>query len=370
MLHTLLNYLPVTYGRHLSHWDRAIMQLWLRQDLLTKRYLATDLPLTKGIRSLIKLLHKVNLNQYLAISSDTDRCLLFEETATSLLETHALPKRAVHCSQGVWSHSVPEFRCYIDPQSPFQQLPLDKPFGYWRKLQPVHWHWWTSTELASNWNTGKLSINPAEVAIMTIDRLMLTMMYVKYAERCQLQELPVSAYGFVKHYLLSTFYEDSKRIWLLNLLWQLSKHEQPDLVLPTNLGIDKDLNNRLRKLQGQFKPGTTGTALLRLCNTDFGQGSLRSLCQQVLEQRLPLDVPGYDHLRFLIEYPYLRLVLSCLQLGQLPRQQALLRQLLHQAETLQQRRLDTQLPDGAHRWLYRGWLNELNGQLMQLIYQR
>lgn len=367
MLHTLLNYLPATYGRRLSHWDRVIMQLWLRQDLLTKRYLTTDLPLTKGVRSLIKLLHKVNLNQYLAISSDTDRCLLFEETKTSLLETHALPKRAVHCSQGVWSDSVPEFRCYISPQLPFQQLPLDQPFNYWRRLQPVHWHWWTSTDLASNWNSGKLFIQPTETMIMTVNRLLLTMMYVKYAERCQLQELPVSAYGFVRHYLIPTFYEDSKRIWLLNLLWHLSNHELPAITLTPSLGMDQDLNNRLRKLQGQFKPGTTGTVLIRLCNTDFGQGSIRKLCQQTMEERLPLDVPGYDHLRFLIEYPYLRVVLGLLRLGQLPRQRALLQQLQHQTDVLQQRRLDMQLPDGAHRWLYRGWLNELDGLLTQLI---
>lgn len=368
MLHTLLNYLPAANGRRLPYWEQTVLQLWLRQDLLTKRYLAAELPLTKGVRSLIKLLHKVNLNQYLSIAADGDRCLLFEETTAAMLETHAVPKRTLRCSHDVWSGGIPELRCFVAPQYPFLCLPLDQPFAYWRRLQPVHWHWWTSNELASNWSSGKLPIQPTETAIMTIDHLMLTLMYVKYAERCQLQELPVSAYGFVKHYLFPTFYEDSKQIWLANLLWQLSSQELPISELPTNLGISSDLQQRLHKLQAQFKPGISGTALIRLFNTNFGQGSIRDQCHQLITERLPLDTPGYDHLRFLIEYPYLRLALQLLQLGQLPRQRALLKQLQHQTDTLQQRGLDRQLPDDSSRWLYRGWLGELSGQLLRLLY--
>lgn len=122
----------------------------------------------------------------------------------------------------------PEVILNIDCSSPFNMLPIDKPWSEWQGLRGIKFLYHDSLELVERYNTFMLNFKTQKpkMLVVALDVSVLIFKYYKYWEDCLEKEVKPDINEFIMRYEYANFFDDLLDIWTLNLLTLIFSHPE------------------------------------------------------------------------------------------------------------------------------------------------
>ena len=324
MLNTILKSIISGSPRVLVNWDKAVVTIKLRTEIIKTRYLGTGFIFNPGTNMLINILQNIIYNNpgLRSCKSDYKRYVEVIDPQIAIYRNYFDPVYLAQQTKGIfcWDKNIPEYILNVSMDKPLSTLPMDKPWEYWKDLVPIHVIYHDSRELCTNLLKLQLKFekDPPHAIFYSIDLTMLIFMYLKYMEYMESFSKEPSVHDFLQQYVLVNWFDDLRRIWLFNILkdaahndFKYEKFKADELVAPNTML--KTLKADLSRLFDDARK--KAVSLGDICATRwFGD---TSLTWWLNELNTNLQVPPlrqYKWLSFASTLPYAEFMLDILLL--------------------------------------------------------
>lgn len=318
MLNTILKSIGSGCPRVLPNWDKAVMTISLRTEIMKTRFLGTGFFYSQGMNMLKHILSIVVTQDMLNMPSDFNR---YVERVDPLVPSFRVMYDPVYNARPqknlfTTDPNTPEFIMNVSMDRPLSSLPMDRPWNDWKDLFPVRIIYHDSRELVSElyrFTTG-FKYDKPKFIIYSIDAYMLCMMYAKYLSYSKSIGMVGSIEEFLQDHVVVKWFEDLRRIWLTNILkdivadnFEPNRFYSDEFVAPKAMLKTIAADTYRMMDDARHKNVSIGD----FCRTKwFGEYSLKYWLDEL---NMNIKVPSlrqYKWLEFLCTLPYAELIID------------------------------------------------------------
>ena len=322
MLNTILKSVGAGCPRVLPNWDKAVMTITLRTEIMKTRFLGTGFMYTNGMSMLKHILSTAVDYDMMNMSSDFSRYVEKVDPVVASFRTMFDPVYNARQSKNLFttSSNVTEIIVNSSMEKPLMSLPMDRPWNDWKDLCPIHVLYHDSKELVSNIYRFSLDFKYElpKCVIYNIDLSMLIMMYAKYLDYTKSVGLTGTIEDFLQAHVVIKWFDDLRRIWLTNILidivsnkFDTDKYSSDEFVAPNTML--KTIKVDLDRLMNDAKKKSISIG--DFCKTKwFGDYSLQYWLDEL---NMNIKVPSlrqYKWVEFISTLPYAKLILNTIEL--------------------------------------------------------
>lgn len=341
MLTTTMHYLPRGNPKIHPDWQRMLQQIKIKSNMFEQRF-RTTVPFSKT--------KCVQLMRFILLSIDPDQItdddfVNYTELVAPMIDALKISFNPVHSNniahdvfiQPVHGKTVAEWHLNLYHNNPLGKWPMGmRPmnstasaktvFDEWMKFRALRCWYHDSLELTSDFDQFliKYNFDTPTYSVFTLDIGLFLMQAIKYYQMLKTdtnaQSDPAILYDTaVNKYIREAFtylYEDLRRIWIMNIMMRMLEYGMLDQVVEDNVLVNPMLMNESLTNQGLMALDLDMTRLqnntIRIEDflyTDwFGGYSIKDLILNEQEMMIP-PLKTYAHLKFIHDYPLLKLVL-------------------------------------------------------------
>lgn len=318
MLNTILKSVNAGCPKVLPNWDKTVMTISLRTEIMKTRFLSTGFLYNNGMNMLKHILSTIVNQDMMNMSSDFSRYV--ERVDPMIPSFRGLYDPVYNARQSknlfTMSPNIPELIMNVSMDKPLSSLPMDKPWEYWKDLCPIHVIYHNSRELVSN--IYRFAIDFQHLAptciIYSIDLSMLSMMYAKYLDYSKSVGIVGTIEDFLQAHVVIKWFDDLRRIWLTNILKDVVANDfEPERYATDGFVAPKAMLITLASDMRRFMDDAKRKAMSigDFCKTKwFGDYSLKYWLDELdMNIRVP-SLRQYTWLEFVATLPYAKLVLD------------------------------------------------------------
>lgn len=318
MLNTILKSVGSGCPRVLPNWEKAVMTITLRTEIMKTRFLGTGFVYTNGMNMLKQILMTVVDYDMLELSSDFQRYVEKVDPIVPSFRVMYDPVHNARMSKNLFTYdqNIPEIIMNVSMEKPLSDLPMDKPWDYWKDLCPIRIIYHDSRELVSNIYRFAVDFqhDKPHCVIYSIDLNMLIMMYAKYLDYSKSVGLLGTVEDFLQSHVIIKWFDDLRRIWLTNILkdivsdnFEYEKFKADQFVAPNTML--KTLASDMYRFMDDARH--KAISIGDFCKTKwFGDYSLQYWLDELdLNIRVP-SLRQYKWVEFIGTFPYASLVMD------------------------------------------------------------
>lgn len=318
MLNTILKSVNAGCPKVLPNWDKTVMTISLRTEIMKTRFLGTGFLYNNGMNMLKHILSTIVNQDMMNMSSDFSRYVERVDPMVPSFRGLYDPVYNARQSKNLFTMSpnIPELIMNVSMDKPLSSLPMDKPWEYWKDLCPIHVIYHDSRELVSN--IYRFAIDFQHLAptciIYSIDLSMLSMMYAKYLDYSKSVGIVGTIEDFLQAHVVIKWFDDLRRIWLTNILKDVVANDfEPERYATDGFVAPKAMLLTLASDMHRFMDDAKRKAMSigDFCKTKwFGDYSLKYWLDELdMNIRVP-SLRQYTWLEFVATLPYAKLVLD------------------------------------------------------------
>ena len=320
MLHTILKSVGSGCPKVLPNWDKAVMTIALRTEIMKTRFLGTGFLYNNGMNMLKHILSTVVNQDMLNMSSDFTRYVERVDPFTASFRGMYDPVYNARQSKNLFTtdNRIPEFIMNVSMDKPLTSLPMDKPWNEWKDLCPIRVIYHDSRELVSNIYRFSIDFqhDAPHCIIYSLDINMLVMMYAKYLDYSKSVGMTGSVEDFLQSHVVIKWFEDLRRIWLTNIIKDIvadefdpARYNSDEFVAPK--AMLKTIAVDMQRFMDDAK--RKAISIGDFCKTKwFGDYSLQYWLDELNTNIQLPSLRQYTWLEFITTLPYAELVLFTL----------------------------------------------------------
>ena len=228
MLKSTLKAIGSGNPRVLPNWDKYVMMIKLRTQIMYTRYLQTGFLYNPSTSLLIHILSSAVTPMVLNCKSDYRRYVEFIDPIVPVYRGMFDPAYKTLPNKNVFTvNNVPEIILNVSMDKPLTSLPMDKPWDAWKELFPVHVIYHDSKELITDLYKFRLEFKHYQpnCVFYSIDLVMLIFKFIKFIEYGEQTGFTPTPEMFLQQHVFNSWFEDLQRIWLFQILQDVVKDE-------------------------------------------------------------------------------------------------------------------------------------------------
>ncbi len=306
--------------RSIINWNRVLNTIEMRTNILSSRFLLSAPVYSPCVNLLATVLNNIDVEYLITQKSDFTRYTRFVASIADSFGVMLDPVYTSTVSKNFFTDSPREIANYlisVNSGDPLRTFPMDKPWEYWKPLKPSRIIYFDSLSLPTNIEKYQVKFtNDIPTRFITsLNTELLVMKYSKYYETFSPENRgPYLAYTFIRDHVLVHWYEDLRRIWIINLLNAMLNDRfsidqiNIDGMVTNNAAIQSVLPD-IHKLIVDMK--NKNISLSDFLGTDwFGNSSIIDWMNTLqYEIRIP-EFRQYAYLRFMTELPIVNLAIK------------------------------------------------------------
>lgn len=314
MLDTVLKSISVGNPRAITNWDRYVMTLMLRTEIMRTRFLGAGFVYNNGTSMLAQMIRTVITPTVLACKSDFKRYVEYLDPSVTTLRAMFDPVSNTRLVKNVFTEDpkISEYILNVSMEKPLTDLPLDKPLNYWEDLSPVRVIYHDARELVTELFRFQIPFKgtkPTHV-IYSVDIVLLLFKYIKYHEHMKSIGKEPTVEDYLQRYVYAQWFDDLRRIWLFNILqdvvmkeYKTTKYTADELCAPKQM-LDSVVLDIYRLIDDAHHKAIS---VNDFCSTRwFGNYSLYGWLKELqVNLQLP-KLRQYKYLEFLSSFQYAR----------------------------------------------------------------
>lgn len=312
MLDTVLKVIPSGNPRAITNWDRYVMTIKLRTEIMKTRFLGAGFVYNNGTSMLSQILRTVITPTVLACKSDYKRYVEYLDPSVTTFRAMFDPVYTTRQVKNIFTENpkICEYILNVSMEKPLTDLPMDKPFKDWEDLFPVRVIYHDARELVTDLFRYQLNFKgtPPTHIIYSVDLVLLMFKYIKYVEYMESIGKAATVEDYLQRYVYINWFDDLRRIWLFNIIqdvvgnqYDTTKYIADELVSPKS-AIDNVIPDIYRLINDARHKAMS---ISDFCATKwFGDISLRNWLH---EMQYNLQLPNlrqYKYLEFLSSFSY------------------------------------------------------------------
>ena len=317
MLKSTLKAIGSGSPRVLPNWDKYVMMIKLRSQIMYTRYLQTGFLYNPSTSLLIHILSSAVTPMVLNCKSDYRRYVEFIDPITPVYRGMFDPAYKTLQNKNVFTvNNVAEIILNVSMDKPLTSLPMDKPWEEWKDLAPVHVIYHDARELITDLYKFRLEFKHHEPSCVfySIDLVMLIFKYIKFIEYGKQTGFEATPEMFLQHHVFNHWFEDLQRIWLFQILQDVVKDgfdytnfKSNELVAP-NIAL-KTISSDMYHLLDACRKKSIGIG--DICATKwFGEYSLKYWLDELNTNLQLPQLRQYKWMEFTSTLPYASFVLD------------------------------------------------------------
>lgn len=326
MLDKILKWIPNSPSVMIQRWAKFIYILKLNANRYRSRYINDQYISNECTKLFERILINIPVDKFLTdYHNDYTRFANIDDGLVKNLSRSFDPITNLknQCNTIINSSSkiVPEYYLNVSCSRPFTYLPMDKPWKHWERLRSVRLIHHDSRELCTDLLSMQVSFkkhNPSHL-LASIDMPAMIMQYVKYMEHNKEVGGDLDYRMFIKYHIIEPWHDDLIRIWLFNVFEDIVHNE---------FKLFQYHNSHNIISRGKLKAARTNvsvqTGMVQTKRISIGQflsaqwlGTMSILrWLDVLQNVIIIpDFSQYDYLRFMLELPYIKLIVKLCMLA-------------------------------------------------------
>ena len=318
MLNTILKSVGSGCQRILPNWDKAVMTITLRTEIMKTRFLGTGFFYNNGMNMLKQILMTVVDNDMMELKSDFQRYVQKVDPIVPSFRVMYDPVYNARVSKNLFTYDprITEIIMNVSMEKPLTDLPMDRPWDYWKDLCPIRVIYHDSRELVSNIYRFAVDFHhdTPSCVIYSLDLNMLIMMYAKYLDYSKSIGFIGTVEDFLQSHVLIKWFDDLRRIWLTNILKDIvtdkfdqNKYSSDEFVAP--LTMLKTMSADMYRLMDDARH--KAISIGDFCKTKwFGDYSLKYWLDELnMNIRVP-SLRQYKWVEFVATLPYASFVMD------------------------------------------------------------
>lgn len=326
MLNNILQHTLIGTEKPIISWTRMLSYITKNARFYTNTVINGSICTPPWTQKIYKVLSVVNVENLLQLSPMQRYASVLMDTNTRLnwilAPNYNVPSLT---NQFTLSNNNTQVQEYIVPcqkEYPLMQLPLGKDLSYWEDIHPIHILYNDAQELSSYILKMQYQYKKASPSLLiaAVDIPSLVLKYCAYVEEMKKDNTDYSVYTYIRDQLISNFYIDCARCWVLTIMNNYFTHEE---IEPTSqLIVDyatvkegkEDLNDFLKDIK--WKHYSVGDFI----HTKWIPGlknpiSLYKYMKYINENIVFPDFNQAQYLKFLTQYPIVSLLIKLCNLS-------------------------------------------------------
>jgi hypothetical protein len=318
MLNTVLKSIPSGNPRAITNWDRYVMTIKLRTEIMRTRFLGAGFVYNNGTSMLAQMIRTVVTPTVLACKSDFKRYVEYLDPSVTTLRAMFDPVYNTRLVKNVFTEDPKtcEYILNVSMEKPLTDLPLDKPLKLWEDLAPVRVIYHDARELVTDLFRYQINFKgpqPSHI-IYSVDIVLLLFKYTKYVEHMQSLGQEPTVEDYLQRYVYQHLFDDLRRIWLFNILQDVVskkfgtvKYTPNEMCAPSQL-LNDVVHDIYRLIDDAHHKAIS---IADFCATRwFGDMSLYGWLKELqLNLQLP-KLRQYKYLEFLSTFPYAKFLID------------------------------------------------------------
>ena len=372
MLNLFLSHIrPSQPVRQIKAWQYFIATMSARIRLYRNRFISSAYIDTKLTRFLEALLDKIPVSYINNGFSDFEKYLdlagYLNGDVTNLFD----PELAVrHIERTFCKEPTKEIIVSVEHREPLTDLPLDKPFRYWREIRPVRVIHYPSLELFNSFDSYQLSFEKVpEYFVATVDPMAMAFMYARYVQYLEDEnEQLLAKKAFIKYFLLPGIFDDAMRIWITNILISMCSADfdpRQISIGPVFSISSSNVEKAIRNINEVYASNNVhNTPIGSLLSFEwFGSYSLIDVMNEIDQTCSVPERTDHYHLDFIISVPYVLLLAKYFHMigkSQLKNEFKLFRKYVSRME---RRKTSMRIRDPRYRELYTSLVEQVTREI-------
>lgn len=372
MLDQILKWIPYVSPISIQRWDKFIYLLKLNANRYRTRYINDQYMSNECTKLFERILINIPVNKFLTeYDNDYTRFTGISDTLIRNLSSSFDPVINLKnsCNTIVKSKStiVPEYYLNVTCARPFTYLPMDKPWKEWERLKSVRILHHDSRELCTDLLSMQIEFkkNQPSYILASIDLPAMIMQYIKFMEYHNKQLGGNLDYRmFIKYNIIEPWHDDLIKIWLFNVF--------EDIVCD-KFKLFQLYNSHSVISRGKLKAAKSNvsiqTAMIKdhrisvnkfLSANWLGKLSILDWIDIIKNTIVIPEFSQYDYLKFLLELPYVKLIVKLCVMANTNESNKILKELRYHLNLYIRTNVSNKIVNNNHRNLINSEIKELS----------
>lgn len=370
MLNQILKWLTPTTPTTIQRWDKFISILSLNANRYRSRYSTFQYLSNDCTRFFERILTNIPIDKFLTeYHDDYSKFTNISDSLLKTLSSHFDPivnlKNSCNTFVSSTSKIVPEYYLNVACSRPFTYLPMDQPWKNWEGLKAVRLLYHDSRELCTDLLGMQIVFKKHQPTYLlaSIDLPALIMQYIKFMEYNKEIGSDADYRMFIRYHIIEPWHDDLIKIWLFNVFQDIV---YGDFKL-FKLFNSHNIINR-GKLKAAKSNVTIQTAMIgdhRIPLNKFlsakwlGRISILEWLD-ILDNVIVIPEFGqYTYLKFLLEFPYIKLILKLCLIANTNESMRIARELRYKLRLYDRTNVSMKIINSNHRAIVTKELKEL-----------
>lgn len=318
MLIQILNALQGGNPKVVPYWKRLFDFTTTRMNVAKERYLRSGIVLSRGFRQLREILTDISFDDIHGLKNDRERYrYIFAHEERLKHHFDAIIQQVSISDIYITNHErkiIPEFHLRTMMKDDTKRLPFDRNWNDWKSLRAVEIIYYNSIELVEQLFPHTLDFrkDPPDYGVVAINVPLLIMQMYQYARTLPAGENRYDRY--LHDIVLSQWFDDIVRIWLMNMLErgiddELCRIENMDMggwvMQKVPAEITKVVSDEIQKVK-------TGTNTLSdfLKTPWLGKLSLWDYALHIENEFMVPQLRQYEFCDFMKQLPILKMIVK------------------------------------------------------------
>jgi hypothetical protein len=374
MLDKILKWIQPSSPVSIPRWEKFIYILKINANRYRTRYINDQYISNECTKMFERILTNIPVDKFLTeYSNDYTRFANIDDALVKNLGRTFDPTMNLKnpCNTIVKSTSkiVPEYYLNVSCDKPFTYMPMDKSWKNWEKLKSVRILYHDSRELCTDLLSMQVSFrkhHPTHL-LVSIDLPAMIMQYVKYMEYNKEIGSDLDYRMFIKYHIIEPWHDDLIKIWLFNVFedivydrFKLFQYHNSHNVISrgklkaakTNVYVQKGMVETRRITIGRF-----------LSAKWLGSLSILKWMENLDSIAVIPDFSQYEHLKFMMELPYIKLIVKLCTLSDTTEDRKILKELKYHFSLYVRTNVAQKIVNSTHRNAVVKEVNELTEML-------
>ena len=372
MIENIIKWIPQATPLSIPRWDKFVYLLKLNANRYRSQYINDQYLSTNCTKLFEQILINIPVSKFLTeYTSDYARLSAISDALVRNLASGFDPivnlKNFCNILINSKNKIIPEYYLNVECSKPFTYLPLDKPWTEWAKLKSVRILHHDSRELCTDLLGMQLTFKKHQPTYLlaSIDLPAMILQYVKFLEYHNSQlgsDLDYRA--FIKYHIIEPWYDDLIKIWLFNVFQDIVYNEFKLFKLFNAHGVISRT-----KLKAAKSHISIQTMLVKNSQLSIGRflsakwlGNISILEWLDIVNNVIIIPPfaQYDYLRFILELPYIKLIVHLCILNNTDETKKILKEINHQLTIYTRTNISNKIVNPGHKAFILKEISELS----------
>lgn len=309
---------PGVIVRPMVDWIRFVTLIKLRTEHLKTLFIKGAPHYSRCINTFTHILNRLDIDELMLVKDDYTKYALYID---KICNSHKFLFDPVYMSgrgKNIFTinENIPEFILNVTMERPLSSLPMNEGWDKWERTIPVRLLYHDSTELVTDMTKFGVMFKkiPATHCIYSIDLSVLLFKYFKYAEYQIQRGEKYTITKFIHYHIIPSWFEDSRRIWLFNIVSKMLTNVHGEMNIETDSYITIEsmlptIKSDITKIYNDMQKNTLSVGDILKFNW-FGDGQdIYTWLQQLRDTTILPNLRQYKYLDFLSTLPYIKFIM-------------------------------------------------------------